>query len=80
MAEPGTAVVLMDPRSGIAPGLHHHDGNPGEAFDQSRAENSGAIDTSDPVPYSAVVFRDDAGVVHPGHPGLLPGRSTAAPW
>jgi len=81
----GYAVVLMEPRSGIAVGLHHHDGNPGQAFDESctgldhmsfgvagRAdldawaswldsigvENSGVIDTGDPVPYSVVVFRD----------------------
>jgi glyoxylase I family protein len=81
----GYAVVLMEPRSGIAVGLHHHDGNPGQAFDESctgldhmsfavagRAdldawagwldslgiENSGVVDTADPVPYSVVVFRD----------------------
>jgi hypothetical protein len=42
----GYAVVLMEPRSGVAVGLHHHDGNPG------------VIDTGDPVPYSVVVFRD----------------------
>jgi catechol 2,3-dioxygenase-like lactoylglutathione lyase family enzyme len=81
----GYAVVLMEPRSGIAIGLHHHDGNPGQPFDESctgldhmsfavaaRADldtwagwldsigvaNSGVVDTSDPVPYSVVVFRD----------------------
>jgi glyoxylase I family protein len=81
----GYAVLLMDPRSGIAIGLHHHDGNPGRPFDESctgldhisfavndRAdlevwaswldsigvENSGVIDTDDPMPYSVVVFRD----------------------
>ena len=26
----GYAVLLMDPRSGIAIGLHHHDANPGQ--------------------------------------------------
>jgi hypothetical protein len=79
------AVVLMEPRSGIAVGLHHHDDNPGQPFDESctgldhmsfgvagRAdldawvswldsigvENSGVIDTGDPVPYPVVVFRD----------------------
>jgi len=31
----GYAVVLMEPRSGIAVGLHHHDGNPGQPFDES---------------------------------------------
>jgi glyoxylase I family protein len=32
----GYAVLLMDPRSGIAIGLHHHDANPGQPFDESR--------------------------------------------
>jgi glyoxylase I family protein len=78
-------ITLTDPRTGIAVGLHHHDGNPGRDFDESctgldhmsfgvvaRAdldtwaswldslgvENSGVIDTADPMPYSVVVFRD----------------------
>ena len=81
----GYAVVLMEPRSGIVLGLHHHDGNPGQPFDESRTgldhmsfavagrpdldawaswldslsiENSGVVDTDNPVPYSVVVFRD----------------------
>jgi len=81
----GYAVVLTEPRSGIALGLHHHDGNPGQLFDERRTgldhmsfavsgradldawaswldslgiENSGVVDTDDPVPYSVVVFRD----------------------
>ena len=81
----GYAVVLTEPRSGIALGLHHHDGNPGQLFDEKRTgldhmsfavtgradleawaswldslgiENSGVVDTDDPVPYSVVVFRD----------------------
>jgi catechol 2,3-dioxygenase-like lactoylglutathione lyase family enzyme len=83
--KPGYAVVLMEPRSGIVVGLHHHDTNPGQAFDERQTgldhmsfavagradldvwaswldslgvENSGVIDTGDPVPYSVVVFRD----------------------
>ena len=32
----GFAVLLMDPRSGIAIGLHHHDANPGQPFQESR--------------------------------------------
>jgi glyoxylase I family protein len=32
----GYAVLLIDPRSGIAIGLHHHDANPGEPFHESR--------------------------------------------
>ena len=81
----GYAVVLTDPRSGIVLGLHHHDGNLGQDFDERRTgldhmsfavagradldvwaswldslgiENSGVVDTGDPVPYSVVVFRD----------------------
>jgi glyoxylase I family protein len=81
----GYAVVLTEPRSGIALGLHHHDANPGQLFDERRTgldhmsfavagradlvawagwldslgvENSGVVDTGDPVPYSVVVFRD----------------------
>jgi catechol 2,3-dioxygenase-like lactoylglutathione lyase family enzyme len=34
--EGGYAVVLMEPRSGIVLGLHHHDGNPGQLFDERR--------------------------------------------
>ena len=29
-------MLLLDPRSGIAIGLHHHESNPGQAFDESR--------------------------------------------
>ena len=81
----GYAVLLMDPRSGIAIGLHHHDANPGQPFHErqtgldhisfsvaERADldawaswltelgigNSGVIDTTNPVSYSVVVFRD----------------------
>jgi glyoxylase I family protein len=32
----GYAVLLMDPRSGIAIGLHHHDANPGQPFQESQ--------------------------------------------
>jgi len=80
----GYAVVLTDPRSGIVLGLHHHDANLGQAFDERRTgldhmafavasradldawarwldiqgvQNSGVVDTGDPVPYSVVVFR-----------------------
>jgi glyoxylase I family protein len=81
----GYAVVLAEPRSGIVLGLHHHDANLGQSFDERRTgldhmsfavasradldawarwldslgvENSGVVDTGDPVPYSVVVFRD----------------------
>jgi len=34
--EEGYAVLLIDPRSGIAIGLHHHEANPGQLFDERR--------------------------------------------
>jgi glyoxylase I family protein len=83
--EGGHAVLLMDPRSGVAIGLHHHKANPGQAFDECQTgldhisfgvaqrsdldtwaswldelgiEHSGPIDTTNPIPYSVLVFRD----------------------
>jgi glyoxylase I family protein len=32
----GYAVLLVEPRSGVAIGLHHHNANPGQPFDESR--------------------------------------------
>jgi catechol 2,3-dioxygenase-like lactoylglutathione lyase family enzyme len=32
--EGGYAVLLMEPRSGIAIGLHHHEANPGQPFQE----------------------------------------------
>src|SRR5262249_52231384 len=81
----GYAGVLMEPRSGIGLGLHHHDTSPGQPFrgrrtgldhmsfsvagwadldawagwlDSLGVENSGVVDTGDPLPYSVVLFRD----------------------
>jgi catechol 2,3-dioxygenase-like lactoylglutathione lyase family enzyme len=34
--ETGYAVLLLDPVSGFVMGLHHHEGNEGEAFQESR--------------------------------------------
>ena len=34
--EGGYAVLLIDPRTGIAIGLHHHEANPGLPFQESR--------------------------------------------
>src|SRR5262249_12472160 len=34
--EEGYAVVLMEPRSGLVLGVHHHDTNPGQPFDERR--------------------------------------------
>src|SRR5262249_58319121 len=35
--EEGYAVVLMEPRSGLVLGLHHHHTNPGQPLDERRA-------------------------------------------
>src|SRR5262249_40315171 len=32
----GYAVLMMDPKSGVAIGLHHHEANPGEPFAENR--------------------------------------------
>jgi glyoxylase I family protein len=32
----GYAVLLIDPRSGVVIGLHHHEGNAGEPFQENR--------------------------------------------
>jgi glyoxylase I family protein len=34
--EAGYAVLLIEPRSGVTIGLHHHDDNPGEPFQERR--------------------------------------------
>ena len=64
----GYAVLLMEPTSGIAIGLHHHDANPGAAFAESRTgldhiafnvADRAALDT-----WSA--WLDELGVAHDG--------------
>jgi glyoxylase I family protein len=81
----GFAVLMMDPKSGVAIGLHHHEANPGESFAENRTgldhisfgvasredldawatwldslgvPHSGAVDATNPMPYSTLVFRD----------------------
>jgi glyoxylase I family protein len=34
--EGGYAVLMMDPKSGVTLGLHHHEANPGEPFAENR--------------------------------------------
>src|ERR1700761_4983988 len=34
--EGGYAVLMMDPKSGVTLGLHHHEANPGESFAENR--------------------------------------------
>jgi catechol 2,3-dioxygenase-like lactoylglutathione lyase family enzyme len=81
----GFAVVMVEPRSGVMIGLHHHEANLGDGFDERRngldhisftvaaradldtwaawldeqgVEHSGVRDTSTPMPFATVVFRD----------------------
>jgi catechol 2,3-dioxygenase-like lactoylglutathione lyase family enzyme len=83
--KPGYGIVLIDPEAGISVGLHHHEGNDGQRFDETRTgldhiamnvadradldawaawldsqgvPHSGVNDTDDPIPYSALIFRD----------------------
>jgi glyoxylase I family protein len=64
----GYAVLLMDPRSGIAIGLHHHDANPGTPFDESRTGfdhiSFGVAGRSDLDDW--VAWLDEQGVAHSG--------------
>lgn len=87
--EGGGYAVLLMAASGFAIGLHHHEANLGETFDERRTgfdhisfgvpgradldtwaswldeigvAHSGVIDTSSPVPYSVIVFRDPDGI------------------
>jgi len=66
--EEGYAVLLIDPRSGIVIGLHHHSGNPGQPFDESK---TGLDHMSFAVPDRAVLdawagWLDKLGVEHSG--------------
>ena len=83
--ETGFAEMLVDNSTGLLIGLHHHNANQGEKFEESHTgldhisfgvaeradldawaswltelgiENSGVIDTDNPLSYSVVVFRD----------------------
>ena len=81
----GYGILLTDPNSDLAVGLHHHHANRGDAFDGTRngldhigfavpdrtvpvawadwldslgVSHSGVVDTTEPVGYSVLVFRD----------------------
>lgn len=64
----GYAVLLMDPVSGIAIGLHHHEANPGETYHESRTGLDhialGVATRADLDAWAA--WLDELGVAHSG--------------
>jgi glyoxylase I family protein len=66
--EGGYAVVLMDPRSGMVIGLHHHDANPGQLFQESRTGLDhvafGVTDLADLDAWAS--WLDELGIKHSG--------------
>jgi glyoxylase I family protein len=64
----GYAVLLMDPRSGAAIGLHHHDANPGQPFHESRTGldhiSFGVAGRADLTEWAA--WLDQLGIEHSG--------------
>jgi len=66
--EDGYAVLLMDPRSGIAIGLHHHEANPGQPFHESQTGldhiSFGVADHADLDAWAS--WLDELGIEHSG--------------
>ncbi len=66
--ESGYAVLLLDPRSGIAIGLHHHEANPGQPFQENRTGldhiSFGVADRTDLDAWAR--WLDELGVEHSG--------------
>ena len=66
--EGGYAVVLMDPRSGMVIGLHHHGANPGQPFHESRTGLDhiafGVADRADLDAWAS--WLDELGIEHSG--------------
>jgi catechol 2,3-dioxygenase-like lactoylglutathione lyase family enzyme len=64
----GYAVLLMDPRSGIAIGLHHHDANPGQLFHESQTGldhiSFGVAERADLDAWAS--WLDELGIEHSG--------------
>jgi glyoxylase I family protein len=66
--EGGYAVLLIDPRSGVAIGLHHHEANPGQSFHESRTgldHISFAVADHDGLD-AWVSWLDELGIEHSG--------------
>lgn len=66
--ETGYAVLLLDPASGLAIGLHHNTGNQGEAFDEARTglDHMGFKVASREALDAWVTKLDELGVTHTG--------------
>jgi glyoxylase I family protein len=66
--ETGFAVLLVDPRSGLAIGLHHHRGNDGERFAEHRTGldhmGFGVAERADLDAW--VAWLDELGIEHTG--------------
>ncbi|GAA2568048.1 VOC family protein [Pseudonocardia hydrocarbonoxydans] len=64
----GYAVLLTDPNSGIAIGLHHHEANPGERFDERRTGfDHVAFQVADRAALDTwAAWLDEIGVAHSG--------------
>ena len=64
----GYAVLLMDPASGVAFGLHHNTGNQGESFDEARTglDHIGLNVASREAMDAWVAKLDGLGVEHSG--------------
>jgi|SRR5580692_2791950 glyoxylase I family protein len=66
--EGGYAVLLMEPRSGVAIGLHHHNANSRQAFDESQTGldhiSFGVAQRSDLDSWAA--WLEELGIAHSG--------------
>ncbi len=64
----GYAVLLMDPRSGVAIGLHHHQANPGDSFDEARTGfDHIAFNVAERADLDAwTAWLDELGITHTG--------------
>ena len=66
--EEGYAVLLMDARSGVAIGLHHHEANPGQPFHESQTGldhiSFGVADHADLDAWAS--WLDELGIEHSG--------------
>jgi glyoxylase I family protein len=64
----GYAVLLIEPRTGFAIGLHHHEANPGDGFDERRTGldhiSFGVAERADLDAWTA--WLDELGVAHTG--------------
>ena len=68
LEDTGYAVLLMEPSSGLLIGLHHHESNDGESFDESRTGldhiGLGVANRADLDAWAAKL--DELGIAHTG--------------